>query len=158
MCVCVLGCLLPTNLSDAPPPHSRFKPDAVETVAKLRGELLEDVRSVGSPHGGRWRPWGAGNSAIAGVDANVFKMDGRIKGWGGEDDDFLARATRRMHVVRMREPYLVHIWHAKDCTHTTGKRRISCLGSLAEYEGSSLALLSNAMKAKSVEDFWGGDK
>jgi hypothetical protein len=120
---------------------SRFNPANVRKVARLRGTDVENVNVVGSPHSGKWRVWGKGNYAIYGTDAKTLRMDDNIVGWGGEDDDFFSRASRVVNVIRMREPHLVHEWHPKDCTHAKGKRKISCLGSLAEYEGSSLALV-----------------
>ena len=124
---------------------SRFNPASVRKVARLRGEDVEQLDVVGSPHSGKWRVWGKGNYAIFGSDAKTLRMDDRIVGWGGEDDDFFSRAQRVLNVVRMREPSLVHNWHPKDCTHSKGKKKVSCMGSLAEYEGSSLALVHHKM-------------
>ena len=130
---------------------SRFNPASVRKVARLRGTDVEEVNVVGSPHSGKWRVWGKGNYAIYGSDAKMLKMDAKIVGWGGEDDDFFSRTSRVVNVIRMREPHLVHDWHPKDCTHAKGKRKISCLGSLAEYEGSSLALVHEKLAEERKE-------
>ena len=108
-----------------------------------RKEDPKNFQVVGSTQGGKWRVWGAGNYAIAGSDAKVFQMNEKFKGWGGEDDDFLARASGYLNVVRARDPFIEHIWHQKDCSklRAMGKKKVACLGSMAEYEGSALSFV-----------------
>ena len=122
---------------------SRFSPQGIERISKYRNEDSKIHEVVGSSQGGKWRVWGAGNYAISGIDAKTVRMNDHFKGWGGEDDDFLARSSKILNVIRARDPYIVHNWHTKDCSATKGKRHISCVGSKAEYEGSSLSFLLN---------------
>ena len=82
---------------------SRFNPNSVRKIARLRGTDVEDVNKVGSPHAGKWRVWGKGNYAIYGADAKTQRMDDKIVGWGGEDDDFFSRTSRVMNIIRMRD-------------------------------------------------------
>jgi len=120
---------------------SRFNPLATRRVSKYRHEDPKVLDVVGSTQGGKWRVWGAGNYAISGSDAKKLRMNEKFLGWGGEDDDFLARASKVLNVVRARDPYIVHNWHPKDCSKTEGKKRIACIGSMAEYEGSALSFV-----------------
>ena len=130
-------------------PNSTFDPHNVKRVAKFRGDDYKYLLNVvGSTHGGKWRKWGAGNYAVSGTDAKLIKLDENFKGWGGEDTDFLSRAGKQLHVVRANDPHIVHRWHKKDCSQSTASKKISCMESLAEYEGSALSLVLKEEQVK----------
>ena len=113
---------------------------------------------VGSTQGGKWRVWGSGNYALSGKDAKLLKLNEDFKGWGGEDVAFLALAGETLNVIRARDPYIVHRWHPKDCTKVTGKMKLACVGSLAEYEGSPLSfVLGNQEEAGAAGGGGGND-
>ena len=52
---------------------------------------------------------------IAGSDAKRLTMDESFVGWGGEDNDFFQRASKKLNIIRMKESGLTHVWHAKGC-------------------------------------------
>jgi len=121
---------------------STFNPKNVKLVAKFRSEDEKNMLNVvGSTQGGKWRVWGAGNYAISGKDAKMILLNEHFKGWGGEDIDFLSKSSIKLNVIRARDPYIVHTWHSKDCTTIKGPMKLSCIGSMAEYEGSALSLV-----------------
>ena len=62
-----------------------FQPEG-RKIARLRGTDVEDVNKVVSSC--RKRRYGKGQLRIHGADAKTLRMDDKIVGWGGEDDDF----------------------------------------------------------------------
>jgi predicted glycosyltransferase involved in capsule biosynthesis len=52
---------------------------------------------------------------IAGSDASRLSMDEKFVGWGGEDNDFFARVSKSLNIIRLHETGLTHVWHRKDC-------------------------------------------
>lgn len=127
---------------------SEYNPDTVRRVeAFYASSATSSSRSplpAFSAHRGEWRKYGFGMYAMAVTDANRIRMNAeKFHGWGGEDNDFLARVRDSMHVVRMRERGLVHRWHPKHCSDprfVDAGRRLQCVGSQAAAEGSKLGL------------------
>jgi predicted glycosyltransferase involved in capsule biosynthesis len=52
---------------------------------------------------------------IAGSDANRLFLDETFSGWGGEDNDFYDRVSKKLNIIRHHENGLTHVWHGKDC-------------------------------------------
>lgn len=97
--------------------------------------------SITSPDSGDWRPQSSGTYAMSGSDAKKIKMDTTFVGWGGEDTDFMQKQVLSLlHVVRMRDMGLKHIWHHEDCRDATGLQSIACAKVEAANAGSKLGL------------------
>merc|ERR1711871_801361 len=112
---------------------SLYNPENVESIQeKLYGKKRLPVMSV---YSGVWRKFGYGIYAIAGSDAKAFHLSETFTTWGGEDDDFFSRMQQKLHIIRAKDPHLIHHWHPEHCDVT----QKSCFMSKATLEGSSMA-------------------
>ncbi len=132
---------------------SAYDPKTVELV----DELIPSIkRNLHSDHHGHWRRYSFGMYVIAGSDAARLSMDESFSGWGGEDNDFFARVSSELHVIRLHEPGLTHIWHDKNCdlgAFVEKKWYVACLGSLSHAIGSQLGMYLKNLKDNDPHSF-----
>ncbi|MDA7838719.1 galactosyltransferase-related protein [bacterium] len=117
---------------------SLYSPESIDIIRKTLAVQMWTF----SNYVGIWRVWGYGMFAMHMSDFVKFKMDTRFKGWGGEDNDFFTRVNtnKDIHIIREKEPGLIHHYHAKDCAKlvkTPAKFR-ACIGSRATYSSSNI--------------------
>ncbi len=125
---------------------SAFDPESVELVDRVMPRIK---RYEFSEHHGHWRKYSFGMYVVAGSDAARLSMDENFVGWGGEDNDFFARVSRKLNIIRLHEPGLTHIWHPKHCDlggFVEKKWYTACLGSKAHADGSQLGMYLKNLK------------
>ncbi|KAG7345067.1 chondroitin N-acetylgalactosaminyltransferase [Nitzschia inconspicua] len=126
---------------------SEFNPESVKLVQRIFNS--PKVKN----HSGEWRKFGYGMYVIAGSDAARLSMDESFEGWGGEDTDFLARVKKQLHVVRLLDTGLTHVWHQKHCKlggFVKDKNFRNCIASMSRYEGSQLGMYLMHLKEQNA--------
>eukprot|EP00536_Pseudo-nitzschia_multiseries_P011109 jgi/Psemu1/289499/fgenesh1_pg.363_\ len=132
---------------------SAYDPKSVELVDKF---IPRNSRYKYSDHHGHWRKFSFGMYVIAGSDAAHLSMDENFVGWGGEDNDFFSRVTKKLNVIRLRETGLTHVWHPKHCKlggFVEKKYYRACVGSMAHFEGSQLGMYLKNLKENDRNSF-----
>mmetsp|Transcript_15235 Transcript_15235/g.35111 ORF Transcript_15235/g.35111 Transcript_15235/m.35111 type:complete len:813 (+) Transcript_15235:81-2519(+) len=125
---------------------SAYDPKSVKLVDKF---IPNNSRYRFSNHHGHWRKFSFGMYVIAGSDAPHLSMDENFVGWGGEDNDFFSRVSKRLHIIRLHETGLTHVWHPKHCKlggFVEKKYYQACIGSMAHFEGSQLGMYLKNLK------------
>ncbi|KAL3909827.1 MAG: hypothetical protein SGILL_007930, partial [Bacillariaceae sp.] len=125
---------------------SQYNPETVDLVDEFMPKLK---KSKFSEHHGHWRKFSFGMYVIAGSDAANLAMDETFVGWGGEDNDFFAKAKEKLNIVRLHETGLTHVWHPKHCSlggFVKDKYFRDCVASMAHFEGSQLGMYLKDLK------------
>jgi len=132
---------------------SAYDPKSVEIVDKF---IPNNKRYRFSYHHGNWRKFSFGMYVIAGSDAPHLSMDENFVGWGGEDNDFFSRVSKKLNIIRLHETGLTHVWHPKHCKlggFVEKKYYQACIGSMAHYEGSQLGMYLKNLKENDRASF-----
>ena len=89
---------------------------------------------------GHWANYGYGMVCIYKSDyIHVGGLNIRLRGWGGEDEDFYHRVLRKgLTVFRAPDIGLAHKWHPRVCSPKTVRRSMqsSCISSKLEVLGN----------------------
>jgi len=136
----------PNSSAYFPIMFSAFEPESVELVDKFQPQTKQWRFSK---HHGDWRIFSFGMYVLAGSDAAQLTMDESFVGWGGEDNDFYSRVTKKLNVIRLQEQGLTHVWHPKNCDlgDFVGKKyHTACVGSMAHFEGSHVGMYLKYLK------------
>ncbi|KAK6166065.1 hypothetical protein SNE40_022845 [Patella caerulea] len=102
---------------------------------------------------GTWRFFSYGIVSIYKEDA--IKLRGfkeEIKGWGKEDVDFYEKCLKsHLHIFRAADPYLIHIYHRRDCDQTLPKDQLTmCVQSRSQLYGYEKDLFKISKELKLV--------
>lgn len=113
---------------------STYSPQSIDLVRRTFVNV--EVESTGL-----WRPYGFGNYAMAGEDANRIVPPATQTTWGKEDNELVEMCIQVRNVIRMRDDGIMHQWHLdKNCSDIADTpRRRRCIASNAMYYQSSAA-------------------
>lgn len=75
---------------------------------------------------------------------------------GGEDNDFFAKVQDKLHIIRLHETGLTHVWHPKHCNRggfVKDKYLRECIASMSHFEGSQLGMYLKFLQEQNVTEF-----